>query len=223
MSSSPKSVSVELEVPVPKAVQLDPKKTALVIVDMVNDFCTPSGVMSMSARRVAVVKPIKALLERCRKAAMPVIFVQSIRDPDAPEFTRFGLKPFVLRGTWGSQICEELGPLPGEAIVEKNSHDCFNATRMEAVLAQKGIGPADWTIIVVGLGLTNCVGCAVTGFSVRHYRNVLLPMDCTASRTAEEDLCQYQRYLQNGYSYNVTLTLSEMLSVPVGTREAAAA
>lgn len=219
---SSRTVKVELEVPQPKAVQLDPGKTALVIVDMVNDFCTAEGVMSMSPRRVAVVKPIKALLARCRKAGMPVIHVQSIRDSDAPEFTRFGLKPFVLRGSWGARITDELVPLPHEAVVEKNSHDCFNSTRMEAVLAEREITPAEWSIVVVGLGLTNCVGCAVTGFSVRHYRNVLIPMDCTASRTAEEDLCQYQRYLQNGYSYNVTLTLSDMLTIGAETPATAA-
>jgi nicotinamidase-related amidase len=222
MSPSPRTVSVELEVPEPKAVRLNPKKSALVIIDMVNDFCTAEGMMSMSARRVAVVKPIKALLARCRKAGIPVIHVQTVRDPDAPEFTRFGLKPFVMRGTWGAQIVDELTPLPSETVVEKNSHDCFNATRMEEVLAQKGISPADWSIVVVGLGLTNCVGCAVSGFSVRHYSNVLLPMDCTASRTAEEELCQFQRYLQIGYSYNVTLTQSDMLTLGVETRVAAA-
>jgi nicotinamidase-related amidase len=220
MPSSTPTITVELEVPQPKTAHLDPRKTALVIIDMVNDFCTSEGVMSMSARRVAVVKPIKALLTRCRKAGMPVIHVQSIRDPDAPEFTRFGLKPFVLRNSWGAQITEELAPLPNEAVVEKNSHDCFNGTRMETVLAEWGINPAEWRIVVVGLGLTNCVGCAVTGFSVRHYQNVLLPMDCTASRTVEEDLCQYQRYLQNGYSYNVTLTRSDMLTI--GTEKSAA-
>jgi ureidoacrylate peracid hydrolase len=217
MTSSSRTISIELEVPEPRAARLDPEKTALVIIDMVNDFCTPEGVMSMSARRVAVVKPIKALLSRCRSANMPVIHVQTVRDPDAPEFTRFGQQPFALRGTWGAQIADGLTPLPGEAVVEKNSHDCFNATRMEAVLAKKDIRPLDWSIVVVGLGLTNCVGCAVSGFSVRHYLNVLIPMDCTASRTEEEEICQYQRYLQNGYNYNVTLTLSEMLTLGAQT------
>jgi len=211
-SSSPRTVTIELEVPKPKPLHLDPGKTALVVIDMQNDFCKMEGLMSMTPRRRAVVKPIQALLARCRRAAMPVIYLQSIRDPHSPEFTVFGLQPFLLRGSWGAQIAEELVPLPGEAIVEKNSHDCFNNTRMEAVLGEKQIGP-EWNVVVVGLGLTNCVGCAVAGFSVRHYRNVVLPMDCTASRTMEEELCQYQRYMQIGYSYNVTLTVSQMLTI----------
>jgi nicotinamidase-related amidase len=143
---------------------------------------------------------------------MPVIFVQSIRDPHSPEFTVFGLKPSILRGTWGSQIAEELTPLPEEPIVEKNSHDCFNNTRMEQLLAAKGIVPCEWTIIVVGLGLTNCVGCAISGFSVRAYW-VVVPMDCTASQNYEEEICQ--RFMQQGYSYNVALTRSDLLEIAV--------
>lgn len=216
MLSSPHTVTVELEIPEPKPVHVDPGQSALVIIDMQNEFCKPEGLMSLSPRRTAVVKPIQAFLGRCRAAGIPLIYVQSIRDPDSPEFAVFGLTPYVLRGSWGAQIADELAPVPGEVVVEKNSHDCFNHTRMEQVLAEKGITPCEWTVIVVGLGLTNCVSCAVSGFSVRNYR-VVLPMDCTASRTREEELCQYQRFMQAGYAYNVTLTVSHMLAIGAKT------
>jgi nicotinamidase-related amidase len=207
------TITVELPVPEQVPMRVNPKRSALVIIDMVNDFCTAEGLMSLSPRRVAVVKPIKALLDRCREAAMPIIHVQTVRDPDAPEFVRFHLKPFALRETWGSQIVDDLTPHSDESVVEKHSHDCFNGTRLEAVLAHHNIGPWEWNVIVVGLGLTNCVGCAVSGFSVRHYQKVLLPMDCTASASEQEDICQYQRYLQIGYSYNVALTVSDKISL----------
>ena len=83
---------------------------------------------------------------------------------------------------------------------------------MERVLADRGIRPSDWSVIVVGIGLTNCVSCAVSGFSVRQYRT-LLPMNCTASASWEEDLCNYARYMQAGYSYNVTLTASDLIEI----------
>lgn len=212
MDSQAKTVVLELKVPEAKPVTVDPRRTALVIVDMENEFCKPEGLTYLSPRRGAVVQPIQRLLERCRAARVPIIFVQSIRDPDMPEFTVFGRRPYILRGTWGAQIAEELTPLPGEEVVEKNSHDCFNHTRMEDVLAEKRITPCDWTVIVVGLGLTNCVGCAVSGFSVRNYW-VLLPMDCTASKSREEEICQYQRFMQDGFSYNVTLTTSDLIRI----------
>jgi len=212
MNAQPRKVLVELSVPEPAAVTVDSTLTALVIIDMQNDFAKPDGVSRLHPRREKVIGPIQQLLARCREAEMPVIYVQSLRDPDSPEFRMFGVRPFVLRGTWGAQIVDELLPLPGEPVVEKNSHDPFAYTRMERVLAERGIRPSDWTVIVVGLGLTNCVSCAVSGFSVRQYR-VLLPMDCTASASWEEDLCNYARYLQGGYSYNVTLTASELIEI----------
>ncbi len=211
MDAPRQRVTVELTVPEACAVVVDPALTALVIIDMQNDFAKPGGVSRLHPRREKVIAPIGRLLARCREAALPVIYLQSLRDPDAPEFRVFGKEPFVLRGSWGARIVDELQPLPGEPVVEKNSHDPFVYTRLEKVLADRGIRPSDWTVIVVGLGLTNCVSCAVSGFSVRQYR-VLLPMDCTASASWEEDLCNYARFMQGGYSYNVTLTTSELIA-----------
>jgi nicotinamidase-related amidase len=206
------TVTLELLLPQPQPITVDPAKTALVIIDMENDFAKPEGVTYGSPRRGAVIGPIQALLGRCREAGLPVIYVQSIRYPDSPEFTVFGKTPFILSGTWGSQIVEELTPLPTEPVVEKNSHDCFNNTRLEQLLAELGIVPCEWTIIVVGLGLTNCVGCAISGFSVRAY-HVVVPMDCTAAKTREEEICQYQRFMQAGYDYNVLLTESPLITI----------
>ena len=179
---------------------------------MENDFAKPEGVAYGSPRRGAVIGPIQACWAAAARAGLPVIYVQSIRYPDSPEFTVFGKPPFILSGTWGSQIVEELTPLPTEPGVEKNSHDCFNNTRMEQLLAELGIVPCEWTVMVVGLGLTNCVGCAISGFSVRAY-HVVVPMDCTASKSREEDICQYQRFMQAGYDYNVLLTESPLITI----------
>lgn len=212
MDAPLRKVTVELVVPEPAAVTVDPSRTAFVIIDMQNDFTKMEGASCLHPRRTAVITPIGRLLARCREAELPVIYVQSIRDPNSPEFCVFGKPHFVMRGSWGAQIVDELVPLPDEPVVEKNSHDPFVYTRLERVLADRGIRPSDWTIIVVGLGLTNCVSCAVSGFSVRQYR-VLLPMDCTASASPTEDLCNYARFMQGGYSYNVMLTASDQITV----------
>jgi nicotinamidase-related amidase len=211
MGEQAETVTLTLPVPRAKAVTVDPAKTALVIIDMENDFAKPEGFAYHDPRRGAVIQPIAGLRARCRAAGLPVIFVQSIRDPDSPEFRRFGLEPHILRGTWGSQIVEELTPQPDEPVVEKNSHDPFNNTRLEQLLAERGIDPEEWTIIVVGLGLSNCVNAAVCGFSVRQYR-VLLPMDGTAASSYEAELCCYQRFMQRGYSY-MTLTRSDLIEI----------
>lgn len=206
------TITVHLEVPVPKPMTLNPARTALVIVDMQNASANPAGSRFGSERRGAVVAPIRRLLDSCRQAGAPVIFVQSIRYPDSPEFTYYGRPPFILSGSWEAQIVDELTPLSGEPVVEKNSHDCFNHTRMESLLAEKGIVPCVWTVIVVGLGLTNCVSCAIHGFAMRDYR-VAVPADCTASATWEEELCQYHRLMRRTWSCYVTLTRSDLITL----------
>lgn len=211
MNSQQKTISLQLETPEPEPIAVDPARTALVIVDMQNDCCKPEGEGYKGAsRRGAVIQPIQRLLQRCRAAGAQIIYVQYVKDLDSPLVRLYGKDSTVMRGTWGAEIAEELTPLPGETIVEKHSKDCFNNTRLEAVLAEKGIIPGEWTTIVVGLGLTNCVGCAVAGFSVRQYR-VALPIDCTASYAWDEELIEYQRFMQPGFSYNVTLTDSNLI------------
>lgn len=218
LAEGPIKVAVQLKVPVPKPVQVDARETALVIVDMENGDLKPGGSLQQDAHRVAVLQPIRQLLDGCRQAGVRVIFVQSVRDAEQPEFTVFGRKPYFLRGTWDAEIVAELTPLPDEPVVEKNTHDCFCHTRMEAVLAQLGIVPYRWNVVVVGLGLTNCVGCAISGFSVRGYR-VVVPMDCTASATWEEEVTQYQRFMGRAYNYNVAITRSDLLTIAaVGSR-----
>ncbi len=189
---------------------LDPKKTALVIIDMQNDFCKPGGTRYGSERiSDAGIGRAARLLERCRNAGVQVIFVESIRDPDSPDFTRFKLSPMLLRNTWGAKYVEELTRRPDEPVVEKNTHDCFHETSMDALLARRGIEPETHEIIVMGIAANVCVYHAIMGFHVRHYEQ-LVPIDCCFGspegiRTLESQIrCP-------GYGYNVTATNSEAI------------
>ena len=126
-----------------------------------------------------VIPQCQKLLERCRSAKAQVIFVQSLREKNSPEFVRFGTSPFILRNTWGSAYIEELRPMQQEPIVEKETHDCFHRTEMDALLGRLGIKPETHSIIVMGVAADVCVYHAVIGFHVRHY-NVVVPIDCCA-------------------------------------------
>jgi hypothetical protein len=77
-------------------------------------------------------------------------------------------------------------------------------------------------VLVVGLGLANCVGCAIAGFSVRNYW-VVVPMNCTASKAWEDDVVQYQRWMGSAWSHNVRLTRSDLVELTAGARQGAGA
>ena len=183
-------VTVTLRAPEPRALALDPAHTAIVVVDVENEFCREGGKRYMGARGEAVLGPLAALLDRARAAAVPVVYVHSVREADNPEFTVFKVDEHLIRGSWGAEYCEEIAPRPGEPVVDKECHDCFNHTQLEATLSRLGIRPCEHTVIVTGVALGLCVSHAVLGFSVRDYW-VAVPMDCAAAKTEEQEIVAY--------------------------------
>jgi len=89
-------------------IRLNSKSTALVVVDMENEFCKPGGKLYHSEGVDEVIPKLQHLLRRGRETGVQVIFVQSVRFPNSPEFSRFGRTPILLKGTWGAQLLEEL-------------------------------------------------------------------------------------------------------------------
>jgi nicotinamidase-related amidase len=190
--------------------ELDPRLTALVIVDMQNEFCKPGGKMYLRDGVSRVIPKLKKLLERCRNVGTQVIFVQSIRYKDSPQFTRFGRPMMLLNGTWGSEFIEELTPKGDELIVEKNTHDCFFKTRMDQLLEDLRILSTTHTVIVTGVGASVCVYHAVIGFHIRDY-NVVVPLDCCGDFPESHNVLKTQMS-GPGYNYNVTVTESDKIS-----------
>jgi nicotinamidase-related amidase len=207
--------SAELQVPKPGPIALDPKHTAVVVVDVENEFIRPAGRAYLGERGERTLAPLAGLLASARAASVPIVYVHSVRDPDAQVFRVFDVHEHLLRGSWGAEYCEEIAPRPGEPVVDKTSHDCFNHTQLEAVLERLGVPPCDSTIIITGVGLGVCVTAAVLGFSVRDYW-VAVPMDCVAARTEESELVAYQPFLHRAWSYNIALTRSDLIEFRPG-------
>lgn len=193
-----------------KKVHLDPEFTVLVIVDMENDFCKPGGMRYHPDGVDEVIPKLKDLLNRCRETGIQRLFVQSVRYDDSPEYTRFKQPPFLLKGTWGSTYIEEVAPIKGELIIEKNTHDCFYKTEMDSTLERLEILPESHFIIVTGVAANVCVYHAVIGFHIRHY-NVIVPIDCCAGWPAGRKMLETQMSYP-AYCYNVTVMQSEAIS-----------
>src|ERR1043166_4981583 len=80
---------IDLNYPDPVAVKLDPSKTMLLIVDMENEDAHPKGKRYMGEPVVEIIPKIAALRRRVRQAGGLVVHTQSVRKPDALEFTLF--------------------------------------------------------------------------------------------------------------------------------------
>ncbi|HYQ96963.1 MAG TPA: isochorismatase family cysteine hydrolase [Candidatus Nitrosocosmicus sp.] len=203
-------MQIELNYPDPIPLELDPAKTLLLIVDMENEDAHPSGKRFGGEAVTSIIPKIASLRRKVRNAGGLVVHTQSVRKPDALEFTAFNNVIRKIEGTWGAEFVDELKPEFDEPVVVKYTHDCFYRTEMESLLERLNLRPADARIIVTGISSRSCVQCAVTGFSIRSYY-VYVPIDCTGQREEEEKLQAFSLFASFAYRYNVTVTRSDLI------------
>ena len=203
-------MQIELNYPEPILVKLDAAKTMLLIVDMENEDAHPSGKRYMGEAVEEIIPKIVALQRRVRAAGGLVVHTQSVRKPDALEFTLFNNVVRKVEGTWGAEFIDQLKPAPDEPVVVKYTHDCFYRTEMEALLDRLRLRAGEGRIIVTGIAARGCVQCAVMGFSIRDFY-VYAPVDCTTQRDQKEKLQAFSQFTSFGYRYNVTVTRSDLI------------
>ena len=201
---------IDLNYPEAIPVKLDPAKTMLLIVDMENEDAHPKGKRYMGEPVDEIVPKIAALRRRVRQAGGLVIHTQSVRKPDALEFTLFKNVVRKVEGTWDAEFIDELKPESGEPVVVKYTHDCFYRTEMESLLERLRLRAGEGRIIVTGIAARGCVQCAVMGFSIRDFY-VYVPIDCTTQRDQNEKLQAFTQFASFGYRYNVTVTRSDLI------------
>jgi len=136
--------------------------TALVVVDVQN------GVVKGAYERDAIVANIAGLVDKARRAGVPVVWVQH---SDAE----------LAKGSDDWRIVPELAPAADEPHIEKNYGDSFEATNLEAVLADLRVG----RLFVVGAETDACIRSTLHGALVRGYDAILVSdAHTTNDRTA---------------------------------------
>lgn len=201
---------VELDYPVPQSVDLEAAKTMLLIIDMENENAHPDGALYIGEPVRKIIPRIIELREWVRQSGGRVVHTQSVRSPDALEFTVFKNTVRKLKGTWGAEIIDDLKPARNESLIVKQTHDCFYRTEMDALLKQMKLRPGEGNVIVTGISTRNCVQSAVMGLSVRDY-HVYVPMDCTAHNDEKQVLQAFSLFTSFGYKHNVTMTRSDLI------------
>lgn len=167
-----------VEVPaytVERDLTLPASATALVVVDMQNDFVTPGGALVVPDA-AATVPIIRSLLDRARSAGVRVFFTQDSHAPGDIEFPIWG--QHVLEGTWGWQIVDALAPHPGERVIRKLRYDGFFGTSLDHELRLAGVR----TVVVCGTVANICV-LHTAGSAALHGYRVVVPVDATSALT----------------------------------------
>ncbi len=176
--------------------EIDPAKSALLIIDMQNGFVEEGALLEVPMAREQV-SVIAKLAGFCREHKIPVIYTAFCVAPDFnyPFYWKMasqrGLKLNEPDRTfwWGkheTEICSHLRPQLGEPIVKKCGYDAFANTELEQLLRSQDVD----TAIVVGTVVNWCVDSTVRGAFHRFYK-VVVVADCVsaydhAGSTAEQ-------------------------------------
>lgn len=109
--------------------------TALLVVDMLNDFL--HGVLANPAAR-AIVEPISGAVDGARsRPDWAVVYTNDSHHPDDLELQVF--PPHAMAGTPGAQVIDELAPATGDLVVEKRAYSAFTGTNLEDLLRRGAV------------------------------------------------------------------------------------
>jgi nicotinamidase-related amidase len=143
----------------------------------------------------------KKLIEACRKADIPIIWIQEFHRKNLVDFGREtdGTEAIhELEGDPTTAIIDEVAPHEGEYIIRKTRYNCFMGTGLEFWLNGVNVLPGD-TLIFCG-GMTNvCIHYSAAEAHQRDY-HIRVVEECTAgsSRSAHEAALEQIEYLQTG-------------------------
>jgi len=174
------------------AKQAEIDRSALIIVDMQNDFLHRDGSFGHIAREhpefnidmpflTGTIPNVKRLADAFRAARRPVVYLAHVLKPDYSDaafpYWRVGIEPgsgnrtHCVEGTWGAQIIDELKPRDSEHLVIKKGFGGFApSTPLDTILRNKGIT----TCIVTGVTTCVCVSTTVRGGVEHNYRMILV-------------------------------------------------
>jgi nicotinamidase-related amidase len=161
---------------------LHPERTALLVIDMQNDFLLPDAPVHTPGG-LELVPNIAGLAGACRAAGFPVAFTQEMHRADRSDF---GIEldfepPHCLEGTPGMDLAEGLEPRPEDIrIMGKRRYDAFLGTDLDLALRVRSVE----NLLVTGVCTDICVICTVHHARNLDYRVVVLS-DLVAGTTAE--------------------------------------
>jgi nicotinamidase-related amidase len=123
--------------------QIRPKESALLIIDLANDFVYPGGVIADAGgpayqqRAQEIIPRLKRLAAAARAAGVTVAYATDAHTPGDSELAKW--PPHAMKGTKQAEIVPELAPLKGDLVVEKQTYSPFVSSDLDATLRARGI------------------------------------------------------------------------------------
>lgn len=190
----------------PQNVTVDLLRTAIIVIDMQNDFCAPGGWVDYLGADFRPdrepIAPLQRLLPALRDAGVPVIWVNWGNRPDLanmppnqihlykPAGTGVGLGDplpgsgahVLEKDSWAAAVVDELAPAPQDIKVDKYRISGFWDTQLDSILRNLGVR----SILFTGVNTDQCVLHSLTDANFLGYGCILVE-DCCA--TTSPDFC----------------------------------
>ena len=189
----------------PQNIVIDLSRTALLVIDMQNDFCHPQGWLASigvdTAPARQPVQPLKTLLPVLRSADIPVVWLNWGNRPDKLNLSPSALHVYngdgqsvglgdnlpnapcqaaqnhVLQAaSWGAAVVDELTKAPTDISIDKYRMSGFHDTCLDSVLRNLGVQ----TLLFAGVNADQCVLATLMDANFAGYDCVLLE-DCTST------------------------------------------
>ncbi len=176
-----------------------PAHTALLVIDMQNDFCAKGGLVDRGGRDVSAVqemaKNLPALIAAAREAGVLVVFVRSLYSTEGNRYLSdvwleqaarkqgggYTLTPVCGADSWEGDYYEDVRPASGDIVVTKHRYNAFHGTDLDQILRSNGVR----SIVVTGVSTNVCVETTARDGFIRDYYTILVG-DGTAAYSAEE-------------------------------------
>jgi nicotinamidase-related amidase len=166
-------------------------KSALIIVDMQNDFLHRDGNFAHIAREhpeanidmrflIGTIPNVKRQADAFRLPGRPVVYLAHVLKPDYSDaafpYWRLRMEPggsnrtHCVEGTWGAQIIDDLKPQEGEHLVAKKGFGGFSNTPLDTILRNMGVT----TCVACGVTTCVCVSTTIRGGVEYNYRMIVV-------------------------------------------------
>ncbi len=162
-------------------IALDRHRTAVLVIDMINEFCKHGGKMVLPGYET-LVPPQLSVIAAARAADVPMIWVQDAHRANVRREREWVKRtPHSVEGTWATEIIEDLGARPDEIHVTKRRYSAFFQTDLDMTLKDLMVNQ----LVVFGVVTNICVRSTVHDAFFNGYE-VVVPHDCCAATGQRE-------------------------------------
>lgn len=174
--------------------------TALLVIDMQRDFLDPHGYAAKAGLDTSLLReaigPVSSVLDAAREAGLLIVHTREGHVPDLSDCPSYKLARsrrsgaeigssgplgrLLVRGEFGHDFIDELHPAAGEVVIDKPGYSAFEHTRLQPILAARGIG----TLIITGITTEVCVSSTLRTAIDLGYRCITVRDACASGDPA---------------------------------------